>query len=139
MAHLLYPERAQGLDGLLVVDPELKSSRLHWLVTAPVQASPTSVGGEVEKLRSLRGLGVDTLDMSSLPAERGRYLAQIGRRLTAQALVRREPNRRHPILLTLLAQFSVDASTPWCSSSTRLCPARSSAPGSSCARCLAAP
>ncbi|MGW3111151.1 DUF4158 domain-containing protein [Streptomyces sp. NPDC001091] len=51
MAHLLYPERAQGLDGLLVVDPELKSSRLHWLVTGPVQASPTSVGGEVEKLR----------------------------------------------------------------------------------------
>ncbi|MDX3569305.1 hypothetical protein [Streptomyces sp. ID05-47C] len=46
--------------------------------------------------------------MSSLPAERRRYLAQIGRRLTAQALVRREPNRRHPILLTLLAQSSVD-------------------------------
>ncbi|PZT73789.1 MULTISPECIES: DUF4158 domain-containing protein [unclassified Streptomyces] len=31
VAHLLYPERAQGLDGLLVVDPELKSSRLYWL------------------------------------------------------------------------------------------------------------
>ncbi|MCX4783710.1 hypothetical protein [Streptomyces sp. NBC_01264] len=48
--------------------------------------------------------------MSSLPAERRRFLAQIGRRLTsqAQALVRREPNRRHPILLTLLAQSSVD-------------------------------
>ncbi|WP_327299888.1 MULTISPECIES: hypothetical protein [unclassified Streptomyces] len=77
-------------------------------MTGPVQASPTSVGGEVEKLRFLRGLGADTLDMSSLPAERRRYLAQIGRRLTAHALVRREPNRRHPILLTLLAQSSVD-------------------------------
>lgn len=108
VAHLLGPERAPALGGLLVFDAKLRSSRLHWLVTGPVQASPASVGGEVEKLRFLRGLGADTLDMSSLPAERRRYLAQIGRRLTAQALVRRDPNRRHPILLTLLAQSSVD-------------------------------
>ncbi|MDT9698294.1 Tn3 family transposase [Streptomyces sp. P17] len=108
VAHLLNGERAQGLDGLLVVDPVLRSSRLHWLVTGPVQASPTSVGGEVEKLRFLRGLGADTLDLSALPAERRRYLAQIGRRLTPQALERRESNRRHPILLTLLAQSAVD-------------------------------
>jgi Domain of unknown function (DUF4158) len=108
VAHLLTDLRMQGLDGLLVFDPELKSSRLHWLVTGPVQASPNSVGGEVEKLRFLRGLDAHTLDISALPAERRRHLAQIGRRLTAQALVRREPNRRHPILLTLLAQSAVD-------------------------------
>ncbi|WP_150136201.1 DUF4158 domain-containing protein [Streptomyces hyaluromycini] len=108
VAHLLAPERARGLDGLLVVDPKLRSSRLHWLGTGPVQASPNSVGGEVDKLRFLRGLDADTLDLSALPAERRRHLAQIGRRLTAQALVRREPNRRHPILLTLLAQSAVD-------------------------------
>lgn len=42
--------------------------------------------------------------MSSLPAERRRYLAQIERRLTAQSLVQRETNRRHPIQLMLLAQ-----------------------------------
>src|SRR5690606_4029774 len=93
---------------LLVVEPKLKSSRLHWLVTGPVKASPNGVDGEVEKLKFLRGLGADALDLSALPAERRRHLAQIGRRLTAQALVRREPNRRHPILLTLLAQSSVD-------------------------------
>ncbi|MFD9569256.1 DUF4158 domain-containing protein [Streptomyces sp. NPDC059982] len=108
VAHLLGPERAPPLDGLLAFDVKLRSSRLHWLVTGPVQASATSVGGEIEKLRFLRGLGADKVDLSSLPAERRRYLAQIGRRLTAQALVRREPNRRHPILLTLLAQSSVD-------------------------------
>ncbi|MEU3352842.1 hypothetical protein [Streptomyces sp. NPDC037389] len=73
-----------------------------------MQASPNSVGGEVEKLKFLRGLDAHTLDMSVLPAERRRHLAQIGRRLTAQALVRREPNRRHPILLTLLAQSAVE-------------------------------
>lgn len=77
-------------------------------MTGPVKASPNGVDGEVEKLKFLRGLGADTLDLSALPAERRRHLAQSGRRLTAQALVRREPNRRHPILLTLLAQSSVD-------------------------------
>ena len=63
---------------------------------------------EVEKLGFLRGLGADTLDLSVLPAERRRFLATLGRRLTAQALERREPKRRYPILLTLLAQSSTD-------------------------------
>ncbi|MFH8343041.1 Tn3 family transposase [Streptomyces sp. AM6-12] len=108
VAHLLTGQTCRGLDGLLVVEPKLRSTRLHWMVTGPVQASPNSVKDEVDKLLFLRGLGADALDLSALPAERRRYLAQIGRRLTAQALVRREPNRRHPILLTLLAQSAVD-------------------------------
>lgn len=109
VAHLLTDKRALGLDNLLVVDPALRSTRLHWLGTGPVQASPNSVGSEVEKLVFLRGLDAHSLDLSALPAERRRHLAQIGRRLTAQALERREANRRHPILLTLLAQSAVDA------------------------------
>ncbi|WP_306970442.1 Tn3 family transposase [Streptomyces afghaniensis] len=108
VSHLLTGPTCRGLDGLLVVEPKLRSTRLHWMVTGPVQASPNSVKDEVDKLLFLRGLGADALDLSALPAERRRYLAQIGRRLTAQALVRREPNRRHPILLTLLAQSAVD-------------------------------
>lgn len=108
VAHLLTDDTTRGLDGLLVVESKLRSTRLHWMVTGPVQASPNSVKDEVEKLLFLRGLGADALDLSALPAERRRYLAQIGRRLTAQALVRREPNRRHPILFTLLAQSAVD-------------------------------
>ena len=43
-----------------------------------------------------------------LPAERRRFLAALGRRLSAQQLVRRDPQRRYPILLTLLAQSAVD-------------------------------
>lgn len=43
-----------------------------------------------------------------LPAERRRFLATVGRRLTAQALQRREPERRYPILLTLVAQSATE-------------------------------
>ncbi|MDH6108163.1 hypothetical protein P3T36_007100 [Kitasatospora sp. MAP12-15] len=74
---------------------------------------PQTVLGAAVQLCTLPWLGfvpdeVTAAPLAALPAERRRYLAQIGRRLTAQALVRREPNRRHPILLTLLAQSAVD-------------------------------
>ncbi len=63
---------------------------------------------ELEKLAHLRRLDAHTLDLSGLPAERRRLLAGVGRRLPGQALQRREPERRYPILLTLLAQSAVD-------------------------------
>ena len=71
-------------------------------------ATPGAVKGELEKLAYLRGMDADTLDLSVLPAERRRFLAGLGRRLTAQNLARREPARRYPILLTLMAQSAVD-------------------------------
>src|SRR6266496_2258993 len=83
-------------------------TRLRWLSTGPVEASPAAEKAEVAKLGFLRGLGADTLDLSVPPAERRRFLATVGRRLTAQALERRDPQRRYPILLTLLAQSATD-------------------------------
>jgi hypothetical protein len=59
---------------------------------------------EIAKLEFLRGLDAHTLDLSVLPAERRWVLATVGRRLTAQALQRREPERRYPILLTLAGE-----------------------------------
>lgn len=108
LAHEFTPQRCAGLDGLLVVDPAVGMTRLRWLSTAPVEASPAGIKAEVTKLEFLRGLGADALDLSVLPAERRRFLATVGRRLTAQALERREPQRRYPILLTLLAQSATD-------------------------------
>nr|WP_245718399.1 DUF4158 domain-containing protein [Nocardia miyunensis] len=108
LVHELTPQRGQELDALLVVDPSLGTSRLTWLSTGPVEASAAAVKAEVDKLGFLRGLGADTLDISVLPAERRRFLATMGRRLTGQALERRDPQRRYPILLTLLAQSATD-------------------------------
>jgi TnpA family transposase len=100
--------RCAALDALLVTDPEIGLTRLRWLSTGPVEASPAAVKAEVAKLEFLRGLGADTLDLSVLPAERRRFLATVGRRLTAQALERRDPQRRYPILLTVLAQSATE-------------------------------
>lgn len=108
LAHEFTDARCDALDGLLVVDPEIKMTRLRWLSTGPVEASPSAVRAEVEKLEFLRSLGAHALDLSVLPAERRRFLATVGRRLTGQALERRDAQRRYPILLTLLAQSAVE-------------------------------
>lgn len=108
LAHEFTAERRTGLDGLLVTDPMIGMTRLRWLGTGPVEASPAAVKAEIAKLEFLRSLGADTLDLSALPAERRRFLATMGRRLTAQALTRREPQRRYPILLTLVAQSATE-------------------------------
>jgi TnpA family transposase len=108
LAHEFAEARCTALDGLLVTDPEIGMTRLRWLSTGPLEASPAAVKAEVAKLEFLRSMGADSLDLSTLPAERRRFLATVGRRLTAQALERREPQRRYPILLTLLAQSATD-------------------------------
>jgi TnpA family transposase len=108
LAPVLIPRLCAELDGMLAVDPVLGRTRLSWLGTGPVSATPAAVKDELEKLAFLRGMDAHTLDLSALPAERRRFLAGLGRRLTAQNLARREPARRYPILLTLVAQSAVD-------------------------------
>jgi hypothetical protein len=108
LAHEFTDERRTGLDGLLVADPVIGMTRLRWLGKGPVEASPAAVKAEIAKVKFLRGMDAHTLDLSVLPAERRRFLATVGRRLTAQALQRREPEHRYPILLTLLAQSATE-------------------------------
>jgi len=110
LAHLLSETRRAELDGLLITDPEIGTSRLRWLNTGPTEASAAAVKTEVRKLLFLRGLDAHTLDLSVLvlPAERRRFLAAIGRRSSAAKLARRDPERRYPIVLTLLAQSAAD-------------------------------
>jgi hypothetical protein len=108
LAHLLTDARCSELDGLLVTDAEIGMAQLRWLNTGPVEASAAAVKTEVAKLLFLRGLDAHTLDLSVLPAERRRFLAAVGRRSSMAKLARREPHRRYPIVLTVLAQSAVD-------------------------------
>ncbi|MFC5958455.1 DUF4158 domain-containing protein [Streptomyces pratens] len=108
VAHLLTGQRMAELDSLLVLDPEIGVSRLNWLGKGATHDSAAAVKDELAKLTYLWGLDGHTLDLSKLPAERRRFLATVGRRLTPQPLDRREPQRRYPILLTVLAQSATD-------------------------------
>src|SRR6266487_2341547 len=92
----------------LVTDAEIGMAQMRWLNTGPVEASAAAVKTEVAKLLFLRGLDAHTLDLSALPAERRRFLASVGPRSSMAKLARREPHRRYPIVLTVLAQSAVD-------------------------------
>lgn len=100
LAHALTDTRCASLDALLVSDAQVGMSRRRWLSTGPVEASSSAVKTEISKLKFLRSLGAEALDLSVLPAER--------RRLSVQALERRDPQRRYPILLTILAQSGTE-------------------------------
>ncbi|MEU3353102.1 hypothetical protein [Streptomyces sp. NPDC037389] len=62
--------------------------RLNWLSKGATGDSANAVKAELGKLVFLRGLDARTLDLAGLPAERRRFLATVGRRLTAQSLDR---------------------------------------------------
>ncbi|MGH3235698.1 MAG: DUF4158 domain-containing protein, partial [Streptosporangiaceae bacterium] len=100
--------RRAELDGLPAAGPDLGCTPLRWLDAGATTSSPAAVKTELGKLACLRRLDAHTLDLPVLPAGRRRFLAGAGRRLTGQALSRREPERRYPILVALLADPAVD-------------------------------
>ncbi|MGI5290834.1 hypothetical protein ACQEVF_47015 [Nonomuraea polychroma] len=118
--HLLTGPMRADLDRLLAHDPEIGTTRLAWLTTPAVEATPTSIKLAIDKLMYLRAMDAHLLDLSMLPRERRRFLATLGRRSTVQGLERRG-ERRYPILLALVAS---PRSTSWTRSSrcsTRRC------------------
>ena len=100
--------RRAELDGMLVVDPVLGRTRLAWLGTGPVAATPAAVKGELEKLAYLRGMDARHAGPVGAAGRAAPVPGGVGRRLTAQNLARRDDDRRYPILLTLIAQSAVD-------------------------------
>jgi hypothetical protein len=82
--HLLTKPMQADLDRLLVHDPEIGTTRLAWLTTPAVEATPTSIKLAIDKLMYLRAMDAHLLDLSMLPRERRRFLATLGRRSTVQ-------------------------------------------------------
>ncbi len=108
VAPMLTTGMRTNLDQLLILDGDLGMTPLAWLTTPAVEATARSVKAELDKLMFVRGIDAHLLDMSMLAAERRRFLSIVGHRSTNQALARREPEKRYPILLTLVSQSAVD-------------------------------
>ncbi|MEO3884515.1 DUF4158 domain-containing protein [Nonomuraea sp. B5E05] len=107
VGHLLTAEVRADLERMLAVDAGLGMTRLEWLVTPVRDASATSVKTAIDKLTWLRAIDAHQMDVSVLPNERRRFLAQVARRSTNQGLERRK-ERKFPILLAFVAQAAVD-------------------------------
>ncbi|MEV4166721.1 hypothetical protein [Nonomuraea dietziae] len=61
----------------------------------------------IDKLTWLRAIDAHQLDVSVLPNEQRRFLAQVARRSTNQGLERRK-ERKFPLLLAFVAQAAID-------------------------------
>jgi Domain of unknown function (DUF4158) len=128
------PALSGELDGLLVVPEEMSVSRMVWLHRGWTTYSPSGIKGELDKVRFLRGMGVDTLDVSVIPeagaaswlalaAGCGRRPSSDARRTSAtRCCWRRSPSA------------TSRCSTRWCRCSTRPCPAWRTAPSARCRR-----
>ena len=96
------------LDGLLTVDAATGRSSLAWLQQSAATYSPPMILATLEKRACCRRWGVDRWDVSSLTPNRLKFLAQIARRSTNQALQRMPEQRRYPILVAFLYQTLID-------------------------------
>jgi TnpA family transposase len=108
LAPLLTEASRTRLDRLLVPDGATGRTPLTWLRQGATANSPAAILTTLEKLAWLRGWGVDRWDLSSLTPNRVKFLAQLGRRTTNQALQRAPEERRYPILLAFLHQALID-------------------------------
>lgn len=105
---LLTDRLTSELDDSFLFDEDLGMSKLAWLSRPAVEATAGAVKDQLKKLLFLRALGAHEIDLSMLGGERRRFLATIGKRSTNQALARREPHQRYPILLNAVVQLAVD-------------------------------
>jgi len=103
---LLTEELRTRLDQVLVPDTTIKRTPLVWLRQGAVSFSPAAIVGEIEKLSYVRSLGVEGWDLSALTPNRRKFLSQVGKKSTNQALQRTPPERRYPILVAFLRQVA---------------------------------
>jgi hypothetical protein len=95
----LTAERRGRLDQLLDFDAAVGTSRLAWLRVEAPTARAAAIKDQLAKLEFLRSFGIHNFDVSVINPNRRAQLARIGRRSTAQALVRTTPERRYQVLV----------------------------------------
>ncbi len=95
---------AEFLDRILEPDQEIGGVPLAWLRFGATANTPSDILKTIRKLEYLRDRGVDKLDLSAINPNRLRFLAQLGRRSSNQALQRSHTERRYPILAAFVKQ-----------------------------------
>lgn len=108
VAPLLTPANKTLLDGLLDSQQATHRTQLTWLGKGMTSNTASAILACLEKLAFLREHQVDTWDMTALTPNRLKFLAQIAKRSTNQALLRMPEPRRYPILLAFLHQSLID-------------------------------
>ncbi len=96
------------LDKVLDFDPVRKQTLHRWLCTAPTSNTARVINQTLEKVTFLQVLKVDSWDLSVIPANRKKRLANIVRNNSNSYLQRLNPVKRYPLLVCFLWETLLD-------------------------------
>ena len=105
---LLSPEHKKFLDDLLVSDEITNRTRHAWLSKGATSNTASAMLFCLDKLSFLRKQSIDQWDLSLITPNRLKFLSQIAKRSTNQALQRTSEEKRYPILLAFLNQSLIE-------------------------------
>jgi TnpA family transposase len=98
----------QKLDSLLETDIHKKITPHRWLCSAPLTNTPKEINTMLEKISFLKEIGVSDWDLSCLPENRKKQLANTARNTTNTDLKRFRKTRLYPMLVCLLRECLLD-------------------------------
>lgn len=95
----------QALEGLLDREQGKRGSTLAWLKEPPVRASSTAIKVLLDKLQTVREIGVTDIDLSGFNRNRVRVLAHLGEKYHRDSLHRFSRQKRTALLLCYLQEL----------------------------------
>ncbi len=105
---LLTKKHQTFLEKLLELDTTLKLTRLAWLRRPATTNSPKAILAAIEKVLFLREQKVDQWNLSCLNPNRQKFLSQVAKKATNQALQRMPMKKRFPILMVFVQQILME-------------------------------
>ena len=95
----------QGLDALLVNDPDVRRSRFAWLRDHPESPAPSNMMELLDRLDYVRDLGVGAAPRARIHPARLSRLIEEGAIMSAQHITDLEPARRTAILVAQITDL----------------------------------
>lgn len=108
LSFLWQPELFHQLDNLLQTHEAGKLTGHRWLCMVPTANTPKSLRQTLDKITFLKNIKVDTWDLSVIPSNRKKRLANIVRNNSNHYLQRVKPQKRYPLLVCFLWETLLD-------------------------------
>ena len=108
LTFLLTPELQEKLDKVLELDKTLKMPIHRWLCLQPTSNTAKSINQTLDKVAYLQEMKVASWDVSAIPINRKKRLANIVRNNTNSYLQRMNPIKRYPLMVCFLWETLLD-------------------------------
>ena len=108
LTFLLTPDLQEKLDKVLEFDKNIKMPTHRWLCLQPTSNTAKSINQTLDKIAYLQEMKVSSWDLSAIPINRKKRLANIVRNNTNSYLQRMNPIKRYPLMVCFLWETLLD-------------------------------